>query len=124
MIAANIFSVCPKEKDDFHRSLPKGVDLDAILCIKTERALRNYFTVAHHRKLYQVEDTIKASKVMVHQGRALRFKEITERPLREKKQPVVARRRKSYIPPADHPWRKFKIRKHPYDREKLLESQI
>ena len=26
--------------------------------------------------------------------------------------------RKSYIPPADHPWRRFKIRKHPYDREK------
>jgi hypothetical protein len=129
------FSVCPKEKDDFHRPLPKGVDLDAILCIKTERALRNDFTVAHHRKLYQVEETIKASKVMVqdridgsmvmvHQGRALRFKEITERPLREKKQPVVARRRKSYIPPADHPWRRFKIRKHSYDREKLLESQI
>ena len=129
------FSVCPKEKDDFHRPLPKGVDLDAILCIKTERALRNDFTVAYHRKLYQVEDTIKASKVMVqdridgsmvmvHQGRALRFKEITERPLREKKQPVVARRRKSYIPPADHPWRRFKIRKHPYDRERFLESQI
>jgi hypothetical protein len=59
------FSVCPKEKDDFHRPLPKGVDLDAILCIKTERALRNDFTVAHNRKLYQVEEMIKASKVMV-----------------------------------------------------------
>ena len=129
------FSVCPKEKDDFHRPLPRGVDLDAILCIKTERTLRNDFTVAHNRKLYQVEDAIKASKVMVqdridgsmimtHKDRALRFKEITERPLREKKQPVVVRRRKTYIPPADHPWRKFKIRKHPYDRGKLLESQI
>ncbi len=129
------FSVCPKEKDDFHRPLPRGVDLDAILCIKTERTLRNDFTVAHNRKLYQVEDAIKASKVMVqdridgsmimiHKDRALRFKEITERPLREKKQPVVVRRRKTYIPPADHPWRRFKIRKHPYDRGKLLVSQI
>jgi transposase-like protein len=129
------FTVGPKEKDDLHRPLAKGVDLDAILCMKTERALRNDFTVAHHRKLYQVEDMIKASKVMVqdridgsmimiHKGRALRFKEITERPPREKKGPVVARRRKPYIPPTDHPWRRFKIRKHPYDREKLLESQI
>jgi DNA-binding Lrp family transcriptional regulator len=129
------FSVCPKEKDDFHRPLPRGVDLDAILCIKTERTLRNDFTVAHNRKLYQVEDAIKASKVMVqdridgsmimtHKDQALRFKEITERPLREKKQPVVVRRRKTYIPPADHPWRKFKIRKHPYGRERLLVSQI
>lgn len=129
------FTVGPKEKDDLHRPLAKGVDLDAILCIKTDRALRNDFTVAHNRKLYQVEDTIKASTVMVqdridgsmmiiHKGRALRFKEITERPLKEKKEPVVARRRKPYIPPTDHPWRRFKIRKHPYDREKLLESQI
>ena len=129
------FSVWPKEKDDFHRSLAKGMNLDAILCIKTERALRNDFTVAHNRKLYQVEEMIKASKVMVqdridgsmimiHKGRALRFKEITERPPREKKEPIVVRRRKPYIPPTDHPWRRFKIRKHPYDREKLLESQI
>ena len=118
-----------------HRPLAKGVDLDAILCIKIERALRNDFTVAHNRKLYQVEEMIKASKVMVqdridgsmimiHKGRALRFKEITERPPREKKEPVVVRRRKPYIPPTDHPWRRFKIRKHPYVREKLLESQI
>jgi transposase len=129
------FSVQPKERDDVHRPLAKGVDLDAILCIKTERALRNDFTVAHNRKLYQVEEMIKASKVMVqdridgsmimiHKGRALRFKEITERPPREKKEPVVARRRKPYIPPTDHPWRRFKIKKHPYVREKLLESQI
>jgi hypothetical protein len=129
------FSVRPKEKDDLHRPLVKGVDLDAILCIKTERALRNDFTVAHNRKLYQIAEMIKASKVMVqdridgsmimiHKGRALRFKEITERPLREKKEPVVARRRKPYIPPSDHPWRRFKIKKHPYVREKLLESQI
>ena len=129
------FSVQPKERDDVHRPLAKGVDLDAILCIKTERTLRNDFTVAHNRKLYQVEEMIKASKVMVqdridgsmimiHKGRALRFKEITERPPREKKEPVVARRRKPYIPPTDHPWRRFKIKKHPYVREKLLESQI
>jgi len=129
------FSVRPKEKDDLHRPLVKVMDLDGILCIKTERALRNDFTVAHNRKLYQVEQMIKASKVMVqdridgslimiHKDRALRFKEITERPPRQKKEPVVARRRKPYIPPTDHPWRRFKIKKHPYVREKILESQI
>jgi hypothetical protein len=129
------FRVRAKEKDDLHRPFVKGMDLDTILCIKTERALRNDFTVAHNRKLYQVEEMLKASKVMVqdridgsmimiHKGRALRFKEIIERPPREKKESVVARRRKPYIPPSDHPWRRFKIKKHPYDREKLLESQI
>jgi hypothetical protein len=129
------FSVRPREKDDVHRALPRGMDLHAILCIKTERTLRNDFTVAHNHKLYQIEDATKASKVIVqdrmdgsmmvtYQGRALRFKEITERPLRETKQPVATKRRKPYIPPADHPWRRFKIKNHHYDRERFLESQI
>jgi len=128
------FSVRPREKDDVHRPLPRGMDLNAILCIKTERTLRNDFTAAHNHKLYQIEDATKASKVIVqdrmdgsmiitYQGRALRFKEITERPIRENKQPVVTKRRKTYIPPADHPWRRFKIKNHHYDRGRFLESQ-
>ena len=129
------FSVRPREKDDVHRALPRGMDLNAILCIKTERTLRNDFTVAHNHKLYQIEEATKASKVIVqdrmdgsmrmtYQGRALRFREITERPIRENKQPVATKRRKTYIPPADHPWRRFKIKNHPYDRGRFLESQI
>jgi transposase len=129
------FSVQPREKENLHRALPRGMDLNAILCMKTERTLRNDFTVAHHHKLYQIEEATKASKVIVqdrmngsmritYQGRALRFKEITERPIREKKQPIVTKRRKPYIPPADHPWRRFKIKNHYYDRGRFLESQI
>lgn len=129
------FSVRPKEKDDVHRPLPRGIDLSAILCIKTERTLRNDFTVAHNHKLYQIEDATKASKVIVqdrmdgsmrvtYQGRDLRFREITERPRKENKQPMVTRRRKTYIPPADHPWRRFKIKNHHHDRNRFLESQI
>jgi hypothetical protein len=128
------FSVGPKEKEDFHRSLPKGMDLDAILCIKTERTLRNDFTVAHNRKLYQVEDTIKASKVMVqdridgsmvmtYKGRRLRFKEITARPLREKEPLAIPRKIKPSPPPANHPWRDFKFGKHRYERGRPVESQ-
>lgn len=129
------FSVRPREKEDLHRPLPKGLDLKAILCIKTERTVRNDFTVAHNRKLYQIEEPTKATKVIVqdrmdgsiritHQDHTLRFREITERPARENKQPVTRRRRRTYIPPADHPWRRFKIKNHPYGRERFLESQI
>ena len=128
------FSVRPREKENFHRPLPKGVDLDAILCIKTQRTLRNDFTVAHNRKLYQVEDKIHAAKVMVqeridgsmriyHKDRALRFKEITARPLRQKKPLVIPKRTKPYTPPRDHPWRSFKFGKHRYERERPIESQ-
>jgi hypothetical protein len=128
------FSVRPREKEDFHRPLAKGLDLDAILCIKTQRALRNDFTVAHNRKLYQVEDKIHASKVMVqdridgsmvmiHKDRALKFREITARPLRQKKPLAIPRRINPYIPPKDHPWRNFKFGKHRYERERPIESQ-
>jgi len=129
------FSVRPREKDDVHRPLPRGMDLNGILCIKTERTLRNDFTVVHNHKLYQIQDATKASKVIVqdrmdgsmrvtYQGQALRFREITERPIRENNHPVATKRRKAYIPPADHPWRRFKIKNHRYDRERSLESQI
>jgi hypothetical protein len=130
------FAVCPKRKDNLHRPVGRGVNLDAILCIKTERTLRNDFTVAHNKKLYQIEDTIKASKVMVqervdgsmimtYKGRSLRFKEITERPVREKTQVLVKRIRKPRIPSADHPWRRsFKFGIHPYERGKPIEPKI
>jgi hypothetical protein len=129
------FSVCPKGRGNLHRSLVKGTNLDAILCIKTERTLRNDFTVAHNQKLYQVEDPVNASKIMVqdrmdgslvmtYKGRVLRFKEITARPVKENKQTVVVPMRKTYTPPSDHPWRKgFKFGIHKYERGKTIESK-
>jgi hypothetical protein len=129
------FSVCPKGRDNLHRSLVKGMNLDAILCIKTERTLRNDFTVAHNQKLYQVEDPVNASKIMVqdrmdgslvmtYKSRVLRFKEITVRPVKENKQPVVVPMKKTYTPPSDHPWRTgFKFGIHKYERGKIIESK-
>jgi transposase-like protein len=128
------FAVCPKEKGTLHRPVGRGVNLDEILCIKTKRTLRNDFTVAHNRKLYQVEDKINTSKVMIqdrmdgsiritYKNRALRFREISERPLTEKKPWPVVRMRKPSTPPTDHPWRSFKFGKHRYERGRPIESQ-
>jgi transposase-like protein len=128
------FAVCPKEKDTLHRPVGRGVNLDEILCIKTKRTLRNDFTVAHNRKLYQVEDKVNTSKVMVQdrmdgsihitdKNRALRFREITERPITEKRPSPVVRMRKSSTPPTNHPWRGFKFGKHRYERGRPIESQ-
>jgi hypothetical protein len=128
------FSVSPKERGDLYRPLGRGLDLDAILCIKTERTLRNDFTVAHNRKLYQVEDKVHTSKVMVqdrmdgsihitHKNRALRFREITEKPMTEKRASPVVRIRKSSTPSMNHAWRGFKFGKHRYERGKPIESQ-
>jgi len=42
--------------------------LDDVLYIKVKRASRNEFTVAYHQRLFQVEDSIRASEVMVYEG--------------------------------------------------------
>ncbi len=125
------FSVSPKEKGNLHRPLVKGLNLNTILCIKTERALRNDFTVAHNKQLYQIEEAIQASKLMIHdridgsmvilhRDRRLRYKVIDERPLKEDLPKRSVRRSKPYIPPADHPWRRFRLNRRPPQRENLL----
>jgi len=126
------FSVLPREREDLHRPLPKGLNLDSVLCIKSERRLRNDFTVAHNKKLYQIEDRTRASKVMVHEhidgsvkmtyrDRVLRFNEITTRPQKQQQAPMGKPRRKPPIPSADHPWRRgFKFGGHRRERDKTI----
>jgi hypothetical protein len=59
------FFLSPKGKDNLHWPLVKGLGLDTILYRETERTLRNDFTVAHNNKLSEIEETIRASMVMV-----------------------------------------------------------
>ena len=114
------FAVKPRGKEDIHRDIPKGMNLDRILCIKTERTLRNDFTVAHNGTLYQIQDKIKAQKVIVeeringtmvitHNDTFLKFREITERPERQKTKPRLSGKKRQCKLPVDHPWRKFDI---------------
>ncbi len=115
------FSVKPQKEDNFHREIPRGLNLDRILCIKTERTLRNDFTISHNGKLYQIMDRTNAKKVqveeringtmvMTYENNRLRFKEITERPEKEQKKPIILiyKKRKPNIPAMNHPWRRFK----------------
>ena len=115
---AKRFAVKARETDDLHRPIPDGMDLNGILCIKTPRVLRNDFTVAHDRKLYQILDNVRTKKLVVedrlngsvvirHKDTALRFKEITVRLKRQEpeKKLYEFKVRKVYVPPADHPWR-------------------
>ena len=63
------------QKADFHRPVVNKRALDRILSIKTDRTLRNDFTIAHDKKLYQIKNNIRAKKVTVriHRGRLLRI---------------------------------------------------
>ena len=86
------------------------------LCIKTERTLRNDFTVAHDRKLYQTEEAVTTKKLVVEdytngamailcREENLKFREIVVRPGKPLKQRPLPRMRKVSIPAKGHPWR-------------------
>jgi transposase len=116
-VFAKRFGVPPAKEEDLHRPIPKGIDLDRILCVKTERALNNDFTVAHDKKLYQVLDNVRAKKVVVeelidgsmlirHKDTSLKFKEITKRLKKEPKPKTYEfRLSTAHVPPVNHPWR-------------------
>jgi len=119
---AKRFSVKAFYSDDLHRPIPKGLDLDKILCIREEHPLRNDFTVVHDKKLYQIEDNIRAKKVLVeekidgsmlitYKDKPLKFKEITVHPKKEEpKKTYEFKIRKVYVPPKSHPWKRhFKV---------------
>ncbi len=117
------FAVKPAQSADLHRSIPKGLDLNGVLCIKTERALRNDFTVAHDRKLYQIQDNLRAQRVTVeerldgtlritHQGQRLRCHVIAHRPVKAHETPKILVRKRGTKPSPDHPWKRtFELQK-------------
>ena len=97
-----------------HHPVSQGMDLDAILCRKTEHPLKNDFTIARNKKLYQIFDKTAGKKVTVkerisgviyitYKGSWLKYKQITVRPLKEKPKPKSRRINK---PSMDHPWKK------------------
>jgi len=110
------FSVQPAQATDLHRPIPAGCDLDRRLCIKTTRCLRKDFTIAHHGRLYQIHDTLRATHVLVedrvdgtmrltHHGRTLGFHTIASRPMKAAEVNPVPRPRRPVTPTPDHPWR-------------------
>jgi transposase len=109
------FVVKAKEKNNLHREIPQGLNLDKVLCIKTVRALRNDFTIAHNRKLYQiampvrskevtVEERINGTMLITHNDEKVQFREITARPEKQQKFAPKPRRSTAHPPSSNHPW--------------------
>jgi len=130
------FGVVPLVKDDMHRCVSEGLDLNRILCVKTERVLRNDFTVAHEGKLYQVLDNIQTKKVMVeermdktmlirHGEQRLRYKPILVRAPKLKPEPrgFIFSMQKITIPASGHPWRQRILAPKQEKAEELLTTQ-
>jgi len=109
------FAVKPLKQSNMHRLVPKGMDLDAILCKRTKHPLRNDFTIVHDKKLYQilhktvskkliVEERISGAIYIICNGVRLRYKKIIVRPLKEQPKSQL-KLRKVHRPSPEHPWR-------------------
>lgn len=110
------FCVASANDADLHRPNPGKRILAGILCIKIKRTVHNDFTIAHDTKLYQIIEKTRAKKVIVeerrgetmeitYKGQRLKYKEITTRPIKKKREEVVLIKEQGHMPSVDHPWR-------------------
>ena len=112
------FSIKASNEVDLHRPIPKGTDLTRILCIRTERVIRNDFTISHRGKLYQIEEALTKKKVTVeehidgtlritHNDKRVAFRCILQRPETEREAIKKKLQRPAIQTPSmDHPWRR------------------
>lgn len=85
----------PARNANLHRRSPSAQELDNMLCKKDDHPLRKDFTVVHDRKLYQITEFTSVNRIevrelvdgsmrMMGRGKSLRFKPITDRPIKKR----------------------------------------
>ena len=119
------FSISPAKKANLHRESPGKKELKKILCIQTKRNLGNDAVIRHNSKFYQieniprrrikkimVEDRLDGSMRVRNNGSYFKYREIAAELIRrsETGKKETRRTRKVYIPPSDHPWKRFRIK--------------
>lgn len=114
------FMVKALHKEDLHQAVPKGLNLDKILCIRTDHPVRNDTTIVHDKKLYQlqgefpkkakvrVEERVNGSMLVIYQEERIKYKKIEVRPEKVHQEKRKKRRIATYIPPTDSQYRKSK----------------
>jgi hypothetical protein len=111
------FRVQAAEPTDLHRRVPAGLDLNSVLCLKTQRRLNADSTVQHEGRVYLVQERIPAQTVTVLQhldgsiqlhcrNRSLSYRAVSHRPAKPQPalKPALARTTR-HRPATEHPWR-------------------
>lgn len=116
------FSIEASISNDLHRSISKKMDLDKVLCKKTNCLLRNDFTVMYKKKIYQIKDNTTAKKVILeekingeilikHNDNNLKYEEIDRITQRQNNEIKVKLINRTYIPSINHPWKRSSYEK-------------
>ena len=103
------------KKADFHRPIVSRRSLDTILAIKTGRSLRNDFTTAHNKRLYQIKSNVRKKVIVeertdgtmhiIHNSQKLKYHEIVARPIWQEKAADIPRPMTARKPSDSHPWK-------------------
>lgn len=133
------FAKPPASEQDFHRPVPKKLDLREVFCFEETRTVCNDWTIRYNNRFFQllkaktrlprprekvvVRRLLDGSLQLLYRERKLRFKEIAEiaqaetRPKdKTPKRAVPTTKRTHYIPPPDHPWRRGRLAAAPRTR--------
>lgn len=114
------FSVAAAESTDFHRPVPRGVDLEDVFVFEATRTVSNDWTVRFENEWYQIRKSQRvrpSAKVQVRRrldgsvkilyaDRALEVEKLPQRPPLAAKAKTASKPKVKRQPPAeDHPWR-------------------
>jgi transposase len=133
------FAVVPRDPADAHRALLPQDDLTRILTVQEMRVLSKNLTLQYNKVIYQIQTArptyaLRNAQVVVRENRlgeiAIEYKgkplqytvyreQVRQAEVVPSKQIALAlepltppqKKRKPYVPPADHPWRRFQLGK-------------
>lgn len=135
------YSIYPKSNSDLHRKID-GFNLDDILCLKEKRTLNSDFTLRFNNKWFQLErkqNTLIFPKneitMTTHlngdigasvRNTKLNYHEINKpSETRTRNQMLITQvDRIPWIPPTNHPWRNFTIKKQKEELSTLLKAEL
>ena len=120
------FAVEPRSPADFHRPVLQGMNLKHVFCLEESRTIGNDWVVRYKNRLFQVvsqsnlppsrrkvivQEHLDAAVHIVYRDREILFTEIKELPRKSMitQQQLNSRSKTRYIPPPDHPWRRFSL---------------
>ena len=116
--------------DDLHRPLPKGLNVRDIFCLKGSRTINNGYmvrwkgkllvisnpSIAMRRRQTQVLEHFDGSLVIRFNGRNMDYREVQDiKPgprLATEEKEAPEKRKGQYIPPPNHPWRRWEPQLH------------
>ena len=119
------FAVAALSNEDFHRPVPRGIDLAGVFVWEQTRTVQNDWTVRFENRWYQilgpkrrlppakgkvvVQRRLDGSLHLLYRGRPVHHVELPQRPAaapRPATEPQATKPRQPWHPPADHPWRR------------------